>query len=604
MKCALRKRARGCPVRAIAEPLERRVLFSGSIQGYLWNDVNANGIWDAPDTRATGWTVYLDQNNNGKLDPGEPTATTDRLGSYTFTNVPAGTFAVRYVAPDSSWHAAPNQPDHLTVSLWPGRVVTGESLGVTQAGGQISGTVVNASGSAPAPIPHWGVYLDTNNNGKIDPGEPWTTTDANGTFSFPDLLPGTFTPRVDPLHGGWTPISPSSDSFTITSDGLHPSAPITFEYKQTPPPAQYQISQLVDYFLIGGGYPYDSTRQVDPGALGHGWGAYIQGVVQPDLAWGVRRIELHNPFGIQSTDSAFRADQFLEAQAAGLHWLTDDFAQAWQPVTRSGVEVIGYIGSPEYDPSFQALASNPAAWNARFNASVAPLVEAGMSIGFDQGQGMQQGDLFSQALDWLRAQGVKVYLENRAPEFASYNLTFPVIAANGGWDANNPYLNPSMNWAAKNSELPPGVVRIISYLPPSDWASGATLLGDVQSILRDGDCAAIGIGGLRQVGLTLDDLLTPGGRPPVPPAPSAPPAPPVPAPAPAPVSTSGAAALQPVVGHGHHPKVHHPHPPPHHPAHPKPPRHPHPPHHPKPARPPRKPVTHLGPKAAIPRLSE
>ena len=603
MKCADRKRDRGCEARAIAEPLERRVLFAGSIQGYIWNDVNANGIWESPDTRAVGWTVYLDLNNNGKLDPGEPTAVTDTLGSYTFNNLPAGAFTVRYAPPDATWHAAPNEPDHRTVSLWPGRVVSGEDFGVTQVGGQISGTVLDATQSTPTPVAHWGVYLDTNGNGRIDPGEPWTSTDANGAFSFADLLPGTYAVRVDPPHADWLPAPGSSASFTITSDGLHASAPVSFAYKQASPPAQYQLSQLVDYFLIGGGYPADSTRQVDPGALGRGWVNYVQGTVEPDIAWGVRRIELHNPFGILTSDSSFRADQFLEAQGAGLHWLTDDFVQAWQPITRGGVEVIGYIGSPEYDPSFQALANNPAAWNARFDASIAPLVEADMSIGFDEGQTMQPGDLFSQALERLRAQGVKVYLENRPPEAASFNLSFPVIAADGGWDASDPYQNPSMNWAAKNSELQPGVVRIITSLTSGDLSNATALLSDVQSIMREGDSAAVPIGDLRQVGLALADLLTPGGRPPPPPAPSIPPAAPSPpAPAPAPASGSGA-GVQPVVGRGHHRKPHpKPHPV-HHPAAPKPPRHPKLPHHLKPARP-HNPATRLGSKAVIPRLSE
>ena len=56
------------------EALEGRELLSGtaSIAGTVWNDVNANGAWDSADTRLSGWTVYLDSNNNGTLDAGEP----------------------------------------------------------------------------------------------------------------------------------------------------------------------------------------------------------------------------------------------------------------------------------------------------------------------------------------------------------------------------------------------------------------------------------------------------------------------------------------------------------------------------------------------------
>jgi len=267
--------------------------------------------------------------------------------------------------------AAPNQPDSLSVTVLPGQTVTGQNLGVTSASGQISGTV-DAGG---APAQHWGVYLDTNHNGRIDPGEPWTSTDTTGAFSFTDLLPGTYSVRVDPLHGGWTPASPSSGSFTISSDGLHASAPINFNFRQALP-ARYQVNQLVDYLLIGGGSANGATRYVDEGALGNSWRDYINNVVQPDLAWGVRRVELHNPFGIGS-EAYFRTDGFLDAQNSGLTWLTGDFVNAWAPITQSGVEVIGCIGNPEYDPSFQALASDPAAWNARFNASIHPRVQAG-----------------------------------------------------------------------------------------------------------------------------------------------------------------------------------------------------------------------------------
>ena len=44
-----------------------------------------------------GWTIYLDLNNNGRLDPGEPTAVTDASGRYSFTGLPAGQYTVAEV---------------------------------------------------------------------------------------------------------------------------------------------------------------------------------------------------------------------------------------------------------------------------------------------------------------------------------------------------------------------------------------------------------------------------------------------------------------------------------------------------------------------------
>jgi len=41
-----------------------------------------------------GWTIHLDLNNDGRLDPGEPTATTNASGRYSFIGLPAGQYTV------------------------------------------------------------------------------------------------------------------------------------------------------------------------------------------------------------------------------------------------------------------------------------------------------------------------------------------------------------------------------------------------------------------------------------------------------------------------------------------------------------------------------
>ena len=513
-------------------------LVGGTIAGSLWNDRNADGAWDYPDTPLVGWRVYLDLDHNGAFDGDDLSVATDRGGHYQFRGLPAGTYTVRYVN-QPGFHPAPNQPASAQVTISSEVAKRSESneetaqvsFGLTTANGQISGTVseVLPDGSETG-ARHWGVYLDTNNNGRIDPGEPWTTTDAHGHFAFTDLPFGVYHVRVDPLHLGWSSTSVSGQSYTIFSDGQKASAPVTFAYQEDPPIASYSPAQLVDYVLVGGSSSDAATRAVSRGTFGAGWWGFVARNVIPDIVWGTRRILLFNPFGV-GEEPSFPADQFLEAQNAGLTWLTGDFVNAWAPITRSGVEVIGYIGSPESDPSFQALASDPAAWNARFNASIAPLVQAGMSIGFDLGQVMTQGDLFSQAIDRLRAQGVKVYLENRPPEFAPYNLTFPVISVSPGWDTTNPYLDPRQGWAAKNSEVLPGVVQLIQYPPPgTSWTDRQWLLGTIRAILRDGDSAGIPISVLRSAGVSLSEILTPLRTPT--PAPVRPVHPPPPSPPP------------------------------------------------------------------------
>jgi hypothetical protein len=75
-----------------------------SISGIAWDDVSGNGVWEPVETGLAGVTVFLDANNNGLLDGGEPSTLTDATGAYAFTGLQAGEFYVR--ADDSTLLAA------------------------------------------------------------------------------------------------------------------------------------------------------------------------------------------------------------------------------------------------------------------------------------------------------------------------------------------------------------------------------------------------------------------------------------------------------------------------------------------------------------------
>ncbi len=57
--------------------------------------------------------------------------------------------------------------------------------------GAIYGTITPSTDSDPQQFEGVTVFLDTNGNGLLDPGEPTTITDANGDYSFTNLPPGT-----------------------------------------------------------------------------------------------------------------------------------------------------------------------------------------------------------------------------------------------------------------------------------------------------------------------------------------------------------------------------------------------------------------------------
>jgi hypothetical protein len=58
---------------------------AGSVSGQLFNDLNGDGVQRAGEGSLAGWTVYLDTNGNGNLNPGELTATSNAYGFYSFS---------------------------------------------------------------------------------------------------------------------------------------------------------------------------------------------------------------------------------------------------------------------------------------------------------------------------------------------------------------------------------------------------------------------------------------------------------------------------------------------------------------------------------------
>ena len=70
-----------------------------TVSGTLYRDVNGNGRRDAGEPTAFNQVVYIDANNNGTFDPNEPAAASNGSGTWSISNLPAGTFRVRQVLP-------------------------------------------------------------------------------------------------------------------------------------------------------------------------------------------------------------------------------------------------------------------------------------------------------------------------------------------------------------------------------------------------------------------------------------------------------------------------------------------------------------------------
>lgn len=64
--------------------------FPGEIRGLKYQDLDGDGEFDEGiDLPTPGITVFIDENGNGDLDPGEPNTVTNGNGEYSFLNMPA-----------------------------------------------------------------------------------------------------------------------------------------------------------------------------------------------------------------------------------------------------------------------------------------------------------------------------------------------------------------------------------------------------------------------------------------------------------------------------------------------------------------------------------
>jgi hypothetical protein len=69
------------------------------IEGYKFNDLNGNGVWDAGEPGLPGWNMYLDSNGDGMFQATEPNAVTDPNGLYRFEHLPSpASYRVREVS--------------------------------------------------------------------------------------------------------------------------------------------------------------------------------------------------------------------------------------------------------------------------------------------------------------------------------------------------------------------------------------------------------------------------------------------------------------------------------------------------------------------------
>ena len=270
------KQANGQAVGCVAEPLERRVLLSGSyelvtlprfnkatgvgrvvglvptgsISGNVFNDRNADGIRELHDRELGGVTLTLQELSAGNPVGQTSTTTTDSSGHYSFTGLRAGTYRVTPTLPRGQSVTTPADGSYI-IALATGQNSTDDNFGdFTFAydftrlhdpkAGKFGSTLANGvSGNTVV-----GCYVN------------YETSGSSGGFIYNDLT-GVYTTLNDPNAVNGTYPSAVSGNIVV---------------------GYYEDAHWVAHGFIYNGRTFTRFDDPDAGTTGQGPGTYANGV--------------------------------------------------------------------------------------------------------------------------------------------------------------------------------------------------------------------------------------------------------------------------------------------------------------------------------------
>ncbi|MDB5322134.1 MAG: Cna B-type [Phycisphaerales bacterium] len=305
-----------------------------SISGLIFRDTDRSGTRSPTELPLSGQTVYLDLNNNAKLDLGEPWALTNLIGRYTLAALPAGTYTVRQVVAAGLVATFPKNSAGQVVSVVTNQAVAGRDFGAGPAPttGSLSGTVfkdVNANGikdTGEPPLAGWTVWLDTDNDGVLDTTEASVRTDTSGNYKFFNLLPKTYTIRqvIQPTWKQTLPLTNAAITANVvggvdTSNRNFGDTPIVLPPPPPPPPSGGSIAGLLFNDANANG-----IRDIGETPLG-GWTVFLDADKDGILDTGELRV-------ITPSTGVYAFNKL----PAGAYRIREIFPAGWRSTTSSG----------------------------------------------------------------------------------------------------------------------------------------------------------------------------------------------------------------------------------------------------------------------------
>ena len=114
----------------------------GRIYGMKWDDKNGNKIWDMTESALSGWTIWLDLNQNGVEDAGDAYDITDGSGQFEFSGLNAGQYIVGEKLKSGWIQTWPGSPATHTMTVDPQKPGLGILFGNQQTGPNSGGSAV------------------------------------------------------------------------------------------------------------------------------------------------------------------------------------------------------------------------------------------------------------------------------------------------------------------------------------------------------------------------------------------------------------------------------------------------------------------------------
>jgi hypothetical protein len=190
----------------------------GSVTYGLWIDYNGDGDWNDPDD--TVWTQTVTNSSNKPEVIQSWSSSPLAIFAYVCFKIPqtaktGKTFARFRICRGSSVSpggaGGPGEVEDMEVEIRDnGTSVPNGGMLFGAKFNDLDGNSIRDAGEPG--LANWTIWLDTNLNGIQDPGEPSTTTDANGHFLFTGLADGVYKVS-EALQTGWIQTCPGSASW-------------------------------------------------------------------------------------------------------------------------------------------------------------------------------------------------------------------------------------------------------------------------------------------------------------------------------------------------------------------------------------------------------